>query len=378
MFTGFTSVFYKEMYQLGRDRATLVMVLVLPVAQLVLYGYAINTNVRNVATAVYDLDQRREARDLIAAFENTGFFRITEYVGSDEELNRALVSGRASVGMKILPDYSERLAAGRQAEALVLIDGSDPTIATQSVTVSTAVGLDHSLAHRVVQDALASLDGSRGSPLPVDVRPQMLFNPQSRSANFLLPGLVAIILQGITVLLTSLSIVRERERGTLEQLLVTPIRPAGLMLGKLAPYGIIGFLELCLVLVVMRVIFDVPIRGGVGMLLAVSTLFLFCGLAIGLFVSAHSHNQAQAFQFAWAFILPSLLLSGFMFPRVSMPIVMQKLGLLLPATHYIEIIRGVVLRGATLSDLWRQTCALALIGLLLFALSAVGFRRKLA
>jgi ABC-type multidrug transport system permease subunit len=378
MFTGFISVFYKEMFQLVRDPPTLVLIFFLPVAQLALYGYAINTNVREVSTVVYDLDQRREARELISAFENTDFFRVTGYVNSDEELNRAIIAGRASVGIKIPTDYSERIAAGRQAEALVLIDGSDPAIATQSLTVSTAVGMDHSLAQRSLRSALASLRGPVAAPLPVDVRPQMLFNPDSRSANFLLPGLVAVILQGITVLLTSLSIVRERERGTLEQLLVTPIRPAGLMLGKLAPYGIVGFVELCVVLAAMRAIFDVPIHGSLGMLLAISTLFLFCGLAIGLFVSAHSKNQSQAFQLAWAFILPSLLLSGFMFPRVSMPVIMQKLGLLLPATHYIEIIRGIVLRGATLGDLWPQTVALAVIGIILFALSAIGFHRTLS
>ncbi|HSB11267.1 MAG TPA: ABC transporter permease, partial [Blastocatellia bacterium] len=203
MFRGFRSIFYKEVIQISRDPLTLLLMLVVPMIQLLLFGYAINTTVRDTKTAVYDLDHRREARDLLAAFENTDYFRITEYVNSDEELSGAIVSGRVKVAIKIPPDYSDRLAANRQATVLVLIDGSDSSIATQSVTVSTSVGLRRSL------ERLAVGISNQGVPeLPIEVRPKMLFNPDSRSANFMVPGLIAIILQIITTMLTAFSIVR--------------------------------------------------------------------------------------------------------------------------------------------------------------------------
>jgi ABC-type multidrug transport system permease subunit len=380
MFKGFGAIFYKEMLQISRDPLTLLLMLIQPMGQMLFFGYAINTDIRNITTAVYDLDQRREARELIDAFENSDCFHITAYVRSDEELNRAIVSGQANIGIKIPPDYSERLAAGRQATVLVLINGSDPSVAALSLSVSTSIGLSQSLGRLTGSLAGgAAFDRSESAgQLPVEVRPKMLFNPDARSANFMVPGLVAIILQALTILLTAFSIVRERERGTLDQLLVTPIRPSGLMLGKLAPYGLIGFCELCLVLTFMRVVFEVPIHGSLALLLLLSTLFLFANLSIGLLVSASARNQVQAFQFAWIFILPSVMLSGYMFPRASMPPVMQTVGEFLPATHYIGIIRGIVLRGATLADLLPEVTILAVIGLALFVLSTLRFHKHLA
>ncbi|HXG67235.1 MAG TPA: ABC transporter permease [Blastocatellia bacterium] len=370
MFKGFGSVFYKEIIQISRDPLTLALMMLVPMLQLLIFGYAINTDVRNVATAVYDLDRRQASRELVDAFENTDLFLVTEYVDSDEELNHAIIAGRVKVGVKIPPDYSDRLANSRQATVLVLIDGSDSSIATQSLTVSTSVGLQKSI------EQLAG--GAQAAPqFPIEIRPKMLFNPDARSANFMVPGLVAIILQMITTLLTAFAIVRERERGTLEQLLVTPIRPFGLMLGKLVPYGLIGFFELLTVLTVMRVIFDVPINGSVLLLVALSVLFLFTALAIGLLISTRAQNQIQAFQLAFLIMLPSVLLSGFMFPRASMPTAMQVVGFFIPATHFLEIIRGIVLRGATFTDLLPQVMILTIMGLALLALSALRFRRKL-
>lgn len=373
MFRGFRSIFYKEVIQISRDPLTLLLMLIVPMLQLLLFGYAINTTVRDTKTAVYDLDRRREARELLDAFENTDYFRVAEYVNSDEELNNAIVSGRVKVGIKIPPDYSDRLLNGQQATVLVLIDGSDSSVATQSVTVSTSVGLRLSLARLTVGI------NNQGTPqLPIEVRPKMLFNPDSRSANFMVPGLVAIILQIITTMLTAFSIVRERERGTLEQLLVTPVRPFGLMLGKLVPYGLIGILETCSVLAVMRLIFNVPINGSLVLLLFLSILFLIPALSIGLLISTKAQNQMQALQLAWLIMLPSVLLSGFMFPRDSMPVVMQVIGYVVPATHFMEIIRGIVLRGATLLDLLPEVITLAAMGLVLIVLSAFRFRKKLA
>ncbi|HEX8184547.1 MAG TPA: ABC transporter permease [Blastocatellia bacterium] len=372
MFRGFGSIFYKEIIQISRDPVTLALMLLVPMLQLTIFGYAINTDVRNIKTAVYNLDVGRDSRELLDAFENTDYFRIVESVGSDEELNNAIVAGRVKVGIKIPPDYSDRLASNRQATVLVLIDGSDSSIATQSLQVSTSVGLTESM------ERITSSVQGRAAQLPIEVRPKMLFNPDSRSANFMVPGLVAVILQIITTMLTAFSIVRERERGTFEQLLVTPIRPFGLMLGKLVPYGLIGIIETCTVLTVMRLIFNVPINGSLVLLLLLSILFLFTALAIGLLISTKAQNQMQALQLAWLIMLPSVLLSGFMFPRDSMPVIMQVVGFLVPATHFMEIIRGIVLRGATFMDLLPEVTTLFVMGLVLLVLSAVEFHKKLA
>ena len=375
MFRGFRSIFYKEVIQISRDPLTLALMLLVPMIQLMVFGYAINTDVRNIKTAVYNLDPGPQSRDLLHAFENTDYFQIVRYVGSDEELNNSIVTGRVKVGIKIPPDYSDRLLANRQATVLVLIDGSDSSIATQSLQVASQVGLTESLARLGTE-----LQGSqsRTTQLPIEIRPKMLFNPDSRSANFMVPGLIAVILQIITTLLTAFSIVREREQGTLEQLLVTPVRPFGLMLGKLVPYGLIGIVETFTVLTVMRLVFDVPIKGSLLLLLSLSILFLFTALAIGLLISTKAQNQMQALQFAWLIMLPSVLLSGFMFPRDSMPVVMRFIGYIVPATHFMEIIRGIVLRGATLVDLLPEVLTLILMGLVLLVLSAFRFRKKLA
>jgi len=375
MFRGFRSIFYKEVIQISRDPLTLALMLLVPMIQLMVFGYAINTDVRNIKTAVYNLDPGPQSRDLLHAFENTDYFQIVRYVGSDEELNNSIVTGRVKIGIKIPPDYSDRLLANQQATVLVLIDGSDSSIATQSLQVASQVGLTESLA-RLGTELQGS--GSRTSQLPIEVRPKMLFNPDSRSANFMVPGLIAVILQIITTLLTAFSIVREREQGTLEQLLVTPVRPFGLMLGKLVPYGLIGIVETLTVLTVMRLVFDVPIKGSLVLLLSLSILFLFTALAIGLLISTKAQNQMQALQLAWLIMLPSVLLSGFMFPRDSMPVIMRFIGYMVPATHFMEIIRGIVLRGATLVDLLPEVLTLMFMGLVLLVLSAFRFRKKLA
>ena len=375
MFKGFTSIFYKEVIQISRDPLTLALMMLVPMIQLMVFGYAINTDVRNIRTAVYNLDPGPQSRDLLQAFENTDYFKIIRYVESDDELNSSIITGRVKIGIKIPPDYSDRLLTNRQATVLVLIDGSDSSIATQSLQVASQVGLTESLARLNTQIQSSQ---SRTSQLPIEVRPKMLFNPDSRSANFMVPGLIAIILQIITTLLTAFSIVREREQGTLEQLLVTPVRPFGLMLGKLVPYGLIGIVETFTVLTVMRLVFDVPIKGSLLLLLSLSVLFVFTALAIGLLISTKARSQMQALQLAWLIMLPSVLLSGFMFPRESMPAIMRFIGYLVPATHFMEIIRGIVLRGATLFDLLPEVLTLMFMGLVLLVLSAFRFRKKLA
>lgn len=365
MFGGFRAVALKEYIHIRRDPFTLFLVLVIPLIQLVMFGYAINTDVKRVRMIVYDADGHRAARDLIAQLENTEIFHLVGRVGSDRELQRAMISGEARVGVKIPVTYSRDLLAERGAMFLVLIDGSDSTVAMQALNAANAVALVHTLRKVVA-----------GRPV-VEARPRMLFNPDLRSANFMVPGLLAIILQIATTFLSAFAIVRERERGTLEQLLVTPIRPLALLLGKLVPYYTIGCAQTVIIVLAMRFIFFVPIHGDVLLLFAIAGVFLFTALAFGLLISTAAQNQMQALQMAYAVILPAFLLSGFMFPRESMPLIMRWVGSLVPATYFLQVVRGIVLRGASLAALWPQVAALAAMSAAILFLSVYRFRRTL-
>jgi ABC transporter DrrB family efflux protein len=369
---GFWGTIYKEFIHLRRDPATLVLTLAIPMLQIILFGFAINTDVKNIPTIVYDMDQRRASRELLDAYRNTDYFRIVGEVHSDRELNDAIVAGRAKVGIKIPSDFSQKIFSQRQATVLVLVDGSDSSIAMNALNVANAVGLRTSL------NRLVGTSPGGAPAVLVEVRPKMLFNPDIKSANFIIPGLIGIIMQNITILLTAFAIVRERERGTLEQLMVTPIQPLALMLGKLIPYGVVGFVETCLVLTLMRWAFGVPIHGSLILLLAFSFLFLLPSLGLGLFISTVATNHAQAYQMGFFIIMPSILLSGFMFPRESMPAIMYYLGYLLPVTYFLDILRGVILRGAGFAHLWPDAAALIAFGIVILIVSALRFHKRIA
>src|ERR1700747_1488622 len=282
-FRGFGAVFYKEVLHVRRDPATLFFSLVIPLLQMVVLGLGIDTNIRQINTVVFNADGRRESRELIDRLKNSDTFHVMRHVQNDQDLNDMIVSGRARVGIKIPVDFSDRLLHGMSAQVLVLIDGSDSSVAGQAINVSRAIGLDESL-RRVVQDRAA---------FAVDMRPKLLFNPDSRSPNFFLPGLTAIMLLNVTTFLTAFSIVREKERGTLEQLFVTPVRPFGLLLGKLLPYLGIGFFELCLILFFMRFVFFVPVHGNVFLLALLSLPYLFAALSLGILISSRAASQAE-------------------------------------------------------------------------------------
>jgi ABC-2 type transport system permease protein len=252
------------------------------------------------------------------------------------------------------------------AQVLVLIDGSDSSVAGQAINVSNAIGLDESL-RRVLPDR---------ETMAVEMRPKMLFNPDSRSPNFFLPGLTAIMLLNVTTFLTAFSIVREKERGTLEQLFVTPVRPFGLLLGKLLPYLGVGFFELCLILTCMRFVFRVPIHGSVLLLAFLSLPYLFAALSLGILISSKAASQAEAMQLAFLPILPSVFFSGYIFPRETMPAIFRPISYLIPATYFINITRGVILRGATIRHLWTDGLALFAIGTFLLIVAARRFQNK--
>jgi len=367
IFRGFAAVFYKEVLHVRRDAATLFFSLIIPLLQMTVLGFAIDTNIRQVHTVVYNADGRQESRELLDRLKNSDTFHIIRYVENDKDLNDAIISGRARVGVKIPVDYSDRLLHQMSAQVLVLIDGSDSSVAGQAINVTTAIGLDESL-RRVLQD--------RSAAFPVDMRPKILFNPDSRSPNFFLPGLTAVLLLNVTTFLTAFSIVREKERGTLEQLFVTPVRPMGLLFGKLLPYLGIGFFELCMILAFMRFVFLVPIHGNVLLLALFSLPYLFVSLSIGILVSSKATTQSEAMQLSFLTFLPSIFFSGYIFPRETMPWIFYWLSNFIPATYFINIARGIILRGAGIQHLWFDALALTAMGTLLLVVAARRFHNK--
>lgn len=370
-FRGLAAVFYKETLHIRRDPRTVVFALAIPVLQMVFLGFAIDTNVRQVHTVVFDADGKQASRDLLDRFRNTDTYKIIRYVHSDAEMHDFIVSGRAKVGIKIPVDFSDQLQDRGTAQVLVLIDGSDSSVAGQALNVSTSLGLDESL-RRVLERF-----NVRREILPVEVRPRLLFNPDSRSPNFFLPGLTAVLLLSLTTFLTALGIVKEKEKGTLEQLFVTPVRPLGMLLGKLLPYLGIGFFGLCLMLTFIRFVFQVPIHGHVALLLLLALPYIFVNLSIGLIISGKANSQAEAMQLAILVFLPTIFFSGYIFPRETMPLPFYLFSFLIPGTYFVNISRGIILRGAGFQHLWLDGLVLLVMGVTLLLLAARRFQRKI-
>jgi ABC-2 type transport system permease protein len=366
MFRGFRAVFYKETLHVRRDFGTLFFSLIIPLLQMLLLGYGIDTNIRQINTVVFNADGRQESRELLDRLKNSDTFHVIRYVNSDQQMNNMIIAGKAHVGIKIPVDYSDKLLHQMSAQVLVLIDGSDSSVAGQAINVTTSIGLDESLRRVLVNN----------ETFAVDMRPKLLFNPDSRSPNFFLPGLTAILLLNVTTFLTAFSIVREKERGTLEQLFVTPVRPMGLLLGKLSPYLGIGFFELCMILTFMRFAFRVPIHGNVILLAFLSLPYIFVSLSLGILISSKANSQSEAMQLAFLTILPSIFFSGYIFPLETMPRFFYALSYFVPARYFIDITRGVILRGATIVHLWPDAVALFSMGTILLVIAARRFQNK--
>jgi ABC transporter DrrB family efflux protein len=381
-FWGLLAILVKEFSHIRRQPSTLFFMLVVPLLQTLIFGVALDTQVENIPTVVYDLDGRTSARELVESFRNTRKFRIVDRAHDEESFRRSMTSGRAKVGLLIPPDYTERLLSGEQAQVQVLIDGSDSQVATTAQNAANLLGLNSSIRLARAKGEAAQLAPARNesgeASLPIDIRSRLLYNPDLESSYFFVPGLVGIIIQLVTLFLTSFAIVREREVGTLEQLFVTPVGRAGLMLGKLLPYAIVGFVEMLIVLTVMVYLFRIPINGNLWLLLALSLLFLVCGLGLGLFISTVARTQVAAMQFAFIVMLPSVLLSGFVFPREEMPLPIYLLTFAIPVTYFIEILRGVILRGADLIDLVPSVVGLTVCGIVILGLSITRFRKTIS
>jgi ABC-2 type transport system permease protein len=374
--TRMLAIAWKELIQVRRDRLTMAMMVGIPVLQLLLFGYAINTDVRNIATVVFDQDQSAQSRGFVRRMEATGFYEIVGHVRSYDDIGVALRSRDAMVALVVPPNFGADIEAGRSADLQLVVDGSDPQVVASAT--NTAMSLAAARSSVLTTERLGRLGIPPSGPAQaIEMEPTTWYNPDLRTAVFIVPGLVGVILTMTMVMFTAMAIARERERGTLEQLIVSPIRRFELTLGKILPYIGVGYLQMSLILLVGSVVFAVPIVGSVQLLYGVSAFFIAANLALGLFFSTLAKTQQQAMQMSFFFLLPNILLSGFMFPWEAMPAPARWLSMILPLTHYLRVIRGVVLKGASLAEL--QVEIFWLVGLLiaLTVVASLRFRKKL-
>jgi ABC-2 type transport system permease protein len=368
------AVAHKELLQLRRDRMTLGMMVGIPVMQLLLFGYAINTDVRHIATVVYDQDQSKESRDLLRRMEATGFYDFVGAVRDYGEIARALRANRAHVALVVPPRFGERLRAGGSVRVQLVVDGSDPQ--TVASAENTAASLTATRSLEILSERLARA-AAPSSVAPVSLEPTTWYNPELKTAIYVVPGLVGVILTMTMTMLTAMAIARERERGTLEQLIVSPVRRIELIVGKIVPYIGIGYVQMSLVLLFGHLVFHVPIQGSLPLLYLLSSVFIAANLAIGMFFSTVAQTQQQAMQMSFFFLLPNILLSGFMFPFEAMPVPAQWLSQALPLTHFLRIVRGITLKGAAFGDISLELLWLGVILCVLVLLSSGRFRKKL-
>ena len=364
----FWPMLWKEFIQMRRDRLTLVMVTVVPAVQLLLFGYAIQTDVRHQPMVVLDESRTVESRALTAAIANTGTFDYAGEVHSRREIQLAIRTGQARAALVIPPDYERLIKRGETARAQMIVDAADPSSSQAAMS-----GAQLAAASRA--QAIIAERGRIKLPLEMTVRPW--YNPAGRSAVFIVPGIVGVLLTVTMTIITSGAIVRERERGTLEQLIVTPIGKTSLMLGKLVPFVLVGYLQMTVVLVLAWAIFDVPLVGSIPLLYALASTFIAASLGVGLLVSTIARNQAQAMQMSFFFMLPNSLLSGYMFPREAMPDVARWVGLVLPLTYFLKVLRGILLKGSGLAELWREVSALAIMATVLVSVSVRRFHKTI-
>jgi ABC-2 type transport system permease protein len=368
---------WKEFIQIVRDWRTLAVVVVLPVLMLIIYGYAINFDLRHVALGVQDEDRSPASRRLLDAFSRGENFDIAAYVDSPAAATRALDAGEVRAVLVIPRGYDADLAAGRTAVVQVLVDGADSTSATTTIGYADAIVREHSGATTIAALRRRGMVVRDGFP-PLEMRARFWYNPEQRSVNFIVPGLIAVILMMLSTLLTALTVVRERERGTIEQLIVSPLRSHELILGKLVPYAAIAFVDVLLVMGAGRVLFNVRVVGSIPLLLGLAVLYLVSALGIGLLISVLSPTQQTAMTIGMlASQLPTMLLSGFLFPVRAMPPAVQWVTNLLPARHFLVIVRGIFLKGNGLAQLWPQVLLLAGIAALTLGLASKKFRKKL-
>jgi ABC-2 type transport system permease protein len=359
------NILVKELLQLRRDPKILPILFLAPVIQLTLLGYAATTDIRHVELAVCDLDHTADSRQLIDRFTSSTYFRLTAAVPSQEEITPLLQAGKARIAVTIPNGFEAARAAGRPGTVQIVADGSD--------AMSGTLGLAYAVG------VLQGVSAGAGAVPVVDLRPTVLYNPDLVSRNYMVPGVLALIIMIMTMMLTAMAVVRESEIGTMEQLLVTPLTPGQLIVGKLIPYGLVGLIEVFTVLPVVLFWFRVPLRGSFLTLLLLTLPFMLCTLGLGLFISTLAQTQQQAMMLtAFIFMLPQIMLSGFAFPIQNMPAVFQVITYLVPLRYYLVILRGVFLKGVGISVLWPQAVALTTMGIVIVGLARMRFRNRLA
>ena len=362
-----SAIIRKEFLHILRDARTLRMIIFMPVMQLTIYGYAVNTDVKHMATVIYNEDHSPLSRRLVEAFEQSAYFTVRERVQSPDGLREALDHGKARAGLHIPPDFAKDLLAGRHAQLAMLIDGTDSNPANTAMNTSQAVVMNFMQHEGLIPVPV----------MPIDFRPRLWYNPDLKSSYFMVPGLVGLLLQLLIPMITATAVVREKERGNLEQLLVTPIQPWEIIVGKLVPYVCIGVFIAVTVLGAARLLFHVPLRGNPLTLFVLCLLFLTVCLGLGLLASTLAQNQQQAAQMIMLFAAPSILLSGFIFPRETMPAPIFYLGYVIPLTYFVAIVRGIVLKGLGFLDPLPQIVPLTLMALAVLAISIRNFRKRL-
>ena len=369
------AIMRKELIQVRRDRITLALVVGVPVMELLMFGYALNAVTDHIATVVFDESSTASSRAFAQSFHNTDYFTIVRWTPSREDAMRAIDAGEAKVALIIPANFGDQVLGGRPATAQLIVDGSDPSVAQTAMFSGGLISQVQSGA--VTVEALNRLGQSSNSRGGIDLRPVVLYNPRMLSVKFMVPALIGLVLQMQGVLLTALAVVRERERGTLEQLIVSPVKSGELMLGKILPNIVLCLFSTVMTLVIARVLFNVPVVGSTVELLLLTLPFLFGTLGIGLAISVVARNQAQALQMTMFTLLPSILLSGFLYAREGMPLIFQWISLAIPMTYYLQILRGVILKGVGIEVLWPQTLALTVFAVVVMGVSVTRFRKTI-
>jgi ABC-2 type transport system permease protein len=367
------SIVRKEFVQLFRDPRTLALAVVIPIVQLFLLGYAATSDVRNISLAVWDQSKTTESRQLLDAFQASSYFRINYFVNSSDEYQALIESGDARVALVIPPDYAQRLF-DNNAKVLMILDGSDASIGATALSTARLVG--QSFGTKILTQQ-ATLSGRATPTPPVEVRTQVWYNPDLNSAYFMIPGVIGMILSFITTILTATAIVRERERGTIEQLIVTPIRSWELVLGKLLPYVILAFVETFEILIIGHFWFGVPIRGSLSLIILTSGIFIMSSLGIGLLASTIANTQQEAMLTVMMYNLPSIFLSGFFFPLEAMPQALQIVSYAIPLRYFLVVIRSLLLKGVGIEAIQGEVIALTIFGIVIMTLAALRFRKRL-
>jgi len=370
------AIIQKEFAQALRDRATLAIIITMPLLQLVIFGYAINTNIRHIPTVVVDQSMDQVSRSYLNDMVNSSYFDITESAPDQAAAIQSIDSGRTRVAIVIPPDFSEHVQRG-DAQVLILVDGSDLFTSQTANAFASIIGQEHAI--KIVSNQVAASGAiSAAVHLPaLDTSLRVLYNPDMKDLWFIIPGMAAMLLQTQVLTLTASAVVKERETGTIEQILVTPIRPLELMIGKVVPFIILAMLNMLTVIGIGVFWFGVPFQGSIWLFIGLSFLYVFSGLGLGLLISSISQNQRQSQQLMMLFLMVGLILGGFMFPRYTMPPVIQALGNLFPMTYFIPIARGIITKGVGFSVLLDQVIPLAIYIVIVMVLAAVTFKQKL-